>query len=224
MIPNDTLLCTQISVLSNHHQRSFKKIWKQVKKWPIARYYIVRESKLRGSIQFLLLGETVTTWKTVWKAFGSYKGWKTPGKHGPLNKLSRAFRDSQRLKQQSRDLQQSRQGMYVMVIILKIFVDSCQWKQVFLSLFWLLLRLFSSYQVALSSLNMRTFDLTYCILFDPVWFYFLGGLLFSKEIENVWICGRGKWGCLMGSRGRRCAVWVKNLFSINFLKGELKIT
>lgn len=122
MIPNDTLLCTQISVLSSHHQRSFKKIWEQVKKWPIARYYIVRESKLRGSIQFLLLGETVTTWKTVWKAFGSYKGWKTPGKHGPLNKLSRAFRDSQRLKQQSRDLQQSRQGMYVMVIILKIFV------------------------------------------------------------------------------------------------------
>lgn len=169
---------------------------------------LYRESKLRSSIQFILLGETVTPRKTVWKSFRSYRGWRTSRKHGPLKKLSRAFMGSQRLKHQSRNLQGSRQGMYVLTIILKILWGFCQWKQVFLSLFWLL-------SCPASIWGLLIWLIVSCLaLFDSTLF-----LLFSKEIGNVGICGRGKWECIMGCRGRGCFVWVKNLFSINFLKG-----
>ena len=46
---------------------------------------------------------------------------------------------------------------------------------------FLLPGLFSSYCVALSSLDKRVFDLSYSILFYLVWLSFLRGLTFSEE-------------------------------------------
>lgn len=45
----------------------------------------------------------------------------------------------------------------------------------------LLLSLFSSYWVAFSSINMRTFALSYYISFSCVWLLSIGGLIFSEE-------------------------------------------
>lgn len=47
--------------------------------------------------------------------------------------------------------------------------------------FYLLLELFSSFRVDLSSLNMRAFAVFCCTLFCPVWLLSLGGLLFPEE-------------------------------------------
>jgi hypothetical protein len=45
----------------------------------------------------------------------------------------------------------------------------------------LLLELFTFYYIPLSNLNIKTFTLSYCILFCCIWLSSLGGLLFSEE-------------------------------------------
>lgn len=78
-----------------------------------------------------------------------------------------------------------------MAVNLMCMWDSQQWEQMYLWLFCLLLGLFSSHWVTW----MRSFALSYCILYCPVWLLSLRGLFFSEEeMEGEWregSCGQG---------------------------------
>lgn len=68
----------------------------------------------------------------------------------------------------------------------------------------MLLRFFSSYRVASSSLGVKAFALSSCILLCHVLLSFLGGrpALFWGETQGEWIWGRGKVGSA-GKSGER---------------------
>lgn len=78
--------------------------------------------------------------------------------HSPLNQLSRAHMGSQRLKWQAWGLQGSIPGPLHICYAAWCFVGLCLW------LSYLLLGLFPSYWIALSSLDMRDFALYYWVV------------------------------------------------------------
>ena len=93
------------------------------------------------------------------RVWGTSRRWRTPGRHGPPNLLSRApDMSSQKQKRQAWGLLESTPcyGYYVGVSVghLTVGVD------VYLTL-CLLLKFFSCLLVALSSLNMKVFTLSY---------------------------------------------------------------
>lgn len=80
-------------------------------------------------------------------------------------------------------------------------------------------RFFSSYWVALSSLN-EGFILSYCILFCLVWLLSLGSLLFSeKEMEGNGSGGEGRLEEVRGGRGTMFGIYCMREDSI-FSKKE----
>lgn len=105
-----------------------------------------------------------------------------------------------------------------------MFLWKKQWKRVCLWLFCLFIGLFFSYWVTLSSLDVRTFALYYCILFCCVWLSYLGAwyILKKKQRRGESILERIK--VVQGELGRVdggksvvwlwCIVWEKNLFSV----------
>lgn len=110
--------------------------------------------------------------------------------HGPLEQLSRAHMGSQRLKRHcsAQSLLHICYDCYLGVLVGILVVVTG------ISLTLLpSLGPFSSYFTALSSLIMRAFALSYCILLCPVRLSSLGGLFFSGEkMEVTWIWGKGK--------------------------------
>lgn len=49
-------------------------------------------------------------WKRRWKEYNSQRGWRTPRECGLLNQLSKAYKNAQKLKQQTQSLQKSAPG------------------------------------------------------------------------------------------------------------------
>ena len=165
MIPNAILLYSLTSALSSYHQKSFSNplaadgnwcrdsqpalMWKETLNW--------------GSP----MGPSLRAWETQWKRGRKYcrsqRRWMTPGEHGPLDQLSRAHMGSQ-LKKQAQGMYGSAPGpLHVCYsCLLGVLRDILDWEKVWP--FCLLLGLFFSYWVALPSLIMMAFALSYCII------------------------------------------------------------
>ena len=130
-----------------------------------------------------------------WRHCRSQRGWRTPGKHGPLTQLSRpsmAHRDWRGKHGACKGLHQVlwiyvmavSSGFPVGLLIVGVGVSLT------LACFWD----FSPCWVALSGLDMRAFALSFCILFFPLRWLYLGGLPFTEEETEGKSWGKGLWG------------------------------
>lgn len=128
-----------------------------------------------------------TPWNRGRKNCRKQRAQRTPREPVLLNQHNRTHMDSQEQKQKQQSAIMGHAGdctrfsMQRLGLLIWCFCVTPSIGQAFFLTLCLLLGLFFSYWVVLSSLNVRAFALYYCILFRSVWLSPLGGLIFSEE-------------------------------------------